>query len=513
VYGPGMRVHRRGDYIFGSFVRPVTLDGWVNAINPGDRADAIGRFGFGLRSVDEAVGAARRGVVGLAELDVEQRAALLDQLADKLQEEVEGLAKLITRETGKPYWDAVDEVKSARRTARLLATEGRQALRETIVVEGSAWSIPRPHGVVGIITPYTQPLLLPVMTVCAALLAGNAVVLKPSKFAPATGQALAMALDRLKLPRGAFNLVQGPGSQVGERLAGHPGLDALAFIGSDRTADQIRRINAHRPSFPALLQTGGKAAAIVLGDADVDRAAYEVATGAFAMAGQRHDATARAYVVRPRLEAFLDALLRRTRGLRIGYGFDEDVYFGPMISDAHRRAYRRALDAAQASGVDRRLAGGTFELDGRRGYYVRPDITVVEDDDPREVPVGPSLRVIPVDDAEQAIAQAQALSYRGVVSLFSDSPDTVARLAPRLPFGAVYVNRGTTGGSLRLGSVPRGRAGNGVSGGLDAVRFLAPSQAVLIDRRAHEPARQAPGTSALVPSDEDAPTEEAPRVP
>lgn len=512
MYGPGTRVHRRGDYIFGSFVRPVTLDGWVNAINPGDRSDAIGRFGFGLRSVDEAVGAARRGVTGLAELDAEQRAALLLQLADRFEEEAEGLATLIARETGKPLWDAASEVKSARRVARLLASEGRASLREHVVQEGHTWSVPRPHGVVGIITPYTLPLLLPVMSVGAALLAGNAVVFKPSKFAPATGQALAIALDRLRLPRGAFNLVQGPGSQVGERLAGHPGIDALTFIGRNETADQIRRLNAHRPSFPVLLQTGGKAAAIVLGDADLDRAAYEIATGAAAMAGQRHDGTARVYVVRRRADAFLDALVRRVRGLVVGYGFDGDVFFGPMISDAHRRAYRRSL-AALHERADVRLEGGAIELDGRRGFYVRPDVSVVEDDDPTEVPVGPSLRVIVVDDADEAVERAASLSYRGVVSLFSSAPDEAARLAQRLPFGAVHVNRGTTGGSLRLASVPRGRSGNGVSGGLDAVRFLAPAQAVVIDRRPHDDKRHAPGAGAVVPSDEDAETEEAPFVP
>jgi acyl-CoA reductase-like NAD-dependent aldehyde dehydrogenase len=107
--------------------------------------------------------------------------------------------------------------------------------------EGSAWSDMRPHGVVGIITPYVFPLVIPVLHILAALVTGNTVVFKPSKFAPGVGQAIAERVDRCRLPRGAFNMVQGSGAAVGHRVATHPGIDALLFAGSHTTATAIRR--------------------------------------------------------------------------------------------------------------------------------------------------------------------------------------------------------------------------------------------------------------------------------
>lgn len=497
MYEPGWRVHRRGDYVWGSFVRAPRMDGWINAVNPGDRDDGIGRFGFGLTRVDDAVGAAARGHLDWSALDVDARAEAVRRLGERLEEQAEDLAFLIARETGKPLWEAHEEVYAARRACRLLSTDGKAVVRERVLQEGAAWSVPRPHGVVAVITPWTLPLLLPVLYVGAALVAGNCVVFKPSKFAPSCGQALAEAFDRLRLPRGAFNLVQGPGSLVGDRLASHPGIDALVLAGRSETADRVRRANAPRPSLPMLLQTGGKATALVLHDANPALAAHEVAIGAFVTAGQRHDATARVFIDRRAAGAFTEALVARTQALRVGYGFD-DVFMGPMISDSHRRLFRAGLDAAVDRGAETLLEGGAHDHPHRRGFYVRPDIRRYPDAPrPDEIPVGPALRLFEVDDVEHAIRRANALWYRGAVSVFTERVEFGAQLAGRLSAGAVHVNRATIGASLRLPSVARGRASNGWPGMIEAVRFLAAPQAVIVDRRAYDTTRTVPGTGSL----------------
>ncbi len=179
-------------------------------------------------------------------------------------------------------------------------------------------------------------------------------VFKPSKFAPGVGQAIAELLDRCRLPRGTFNLVQGSGASVGARLAAHPGIDALVFTGSHRTASKIRASLVERPELPVFFNCGGKGAALVLDDADLDLAAYELSVSAFATGGQRPDAAARVFVSRARFDAFCDRTAERISQLRIGYGFDPDVFLGPMISDSHRRQYRAWIDS---SNVRDSLAG------------------------------------------------------------------------------------------------------------------------------------------------------------
>ncbi len=493
-------VHRRGDYIWGSFVRSSELDGWIKAIDPGDRDHAIGRYEFGMRNVDDAVGAARRGADQMVSAELEARAAALAALADRIQEGAEDIADRITRETGKARWEAVGEVHAAVRAARRLAAKGPAMLAVRTLREGAAYAAPRGHGVVAVITPWTQPLLLPVLYCGAALLAGNAVVFKPSKFAPGTGQAVAEAMDRIKLPRGAFNMVQGPGASIGTRLAGHPGIDAIAFAGRTETADALRAVNRHRPALPMHVQTGGKAAAIVLGDADPALAAFEITVGAFATAGQRHDSTARVYVLRSRFDELSRALVDRVRQLSIGYGFDHGVFMGPMISETHRRAFRQEIDRAQAAGAMPLLEGGLHEVDGFRGFYVRPDVRWFDaDPDPSHAPVGPSLQLYAVENQEEAVERVGQLAYRGVVSVFSRNAPTARNLASRLPFGSVHVNRTTVGGSLRLGGVPRGLSGNGWSTALEIVHFFGPPQAVLVDHRPFDQTRQVPGMGVIGP--------------
>src|SRR5690606_20349197 len=167
------------------------------------------------------------------------RANAVRRYREALGRHQERFAVLVARETGKPLWEARQEVIASIRAVDLLLEEGVHLLQPRILDEREARSDYRPRGVVGIVTPYNLPLLIPTLEVCAALLAGNAVVLKPSKFTPGVGQGVAEMMDRSRLPRGVFNLIQGPGSGIGHRLVTHKGLDALLFSGSFSTAMAI----------------------------------------------------------------------------------------------------------------------------------------------------------------------------------------------------------------------------------------------------------------------------------
>lgn len=492
------RLLRRGDYIWGSFLKPERVDGYVVGVNPGDRSDVLGRFPFSESAVDDAVGAAVRGARVWREGSMSQRAQALRRYRENLGKYRDYFASLITRETGKPLWESRQEVLASMRAIDLLLEDGIGLLEPRVLDEAEARSDYRPRGVVGVLSPFVMPLLIPTLATASALLAGNTVVFKPSKFTPGVGQGVAEVVDRCRLPRGAFNLVQGSGSGIGQRLATHPSVDALLFSGSFATAMAIRRATFERPELPTLYQCGGKGSAIVLEDCDLERTVYELAVGAFLTAGQRHNSTARVFVVREVFDQLADELVRRTRNLRIGYGFEEDVLFGPVISENFRTRYRRYGRTLLARGHTPLVESGNLEVAGRRGFYVQPSIYWNNWQNGHgflnEEPPGPTLLLYRVEDWEEAVQLHNQLVYRLSTSLFTDAANPrTEKVASRLKTGSLNLNRGTIGASLRLPSVGLGRSSNGVPAGIDLLRFLSTPRATLAERRPFDPSQVVPG--------------------
>lgn len=498
-----MRLHRqrllrKGDYIWGSFIKPERVDGYVVGVNPGDRSDVLGRFVFSETSVDDAVSSATRGLSVWRQGTLAQRAAALRRYREALGRAQDRFASLITRETGKPLWESRQEVVSSIKAIDLLLEDGLGHLEPRVLSNGQARTDWRPRGVVGIIGAYTMPLLTPTLQVAAALLAGNTVVFKPSKFTPGVGQGVAELIDRCRLPRGAFNLVQGSGSSVGQRLAAHPGLGALLFSGSYPTALAVSKATRERPELPVLYNAGGKGAALVLDDADMDRAVYEVLIGAFLTSGQRYNSTARVFVTEGVFDQFSEQLTARIRNVRVGYGFDRDVFIGPVISENFRTRYRRYGRTLLARGHTPLTEVGNVDVPKRHGFYVRPAAYWVnwENGHPflNDPPPGPNVLLYKVGSWEEAVSLHNQLVYRTTAAVFTDANHPrVAELGKRLRTGAMYVNRGTIASSLRLASAGLGRSSNGVPNGLELVRFLSVPRASVIETRPFDPSQVVPG--------------------
>jgi acyl-CoA reductase-like NAD-dependent aldehyde dehydrogenase len=492
------RLLRKGDYIYGSFLKPERVDGWINAVNPGDRTDLLGRFPFSAASVDDALGHAALGAARWRRTTLEERAGAVTAFRRALHEHAETLASLVTRENGKPLWDARQEIAGTLSALDLLVEEAPAALASRVVPETGARADARPRGVVGVVSPYAMPVHHGVTMVAAALLGGNAVVYKPSKFSPGTGQALAELWDRCRLPRGTFNLVQGSGSVVGSALVRHPGLDALAFAGSYDGALEVRRATIERPELPMVLQAGGKGLALVLPGAAMDKAVYEVLTGAFLSAGQRPDNTARVLVPDAIFDAFTSQLVARARRLVVGYGGQAGVFMGPLISETFRTRHRRYCRAVVAKGHTALLEGQDLAVDGRRGNYASPAIYAVDPDSDSQFlndePPGPVLLCYRVRDLDAAIAVHEQARFRRVTSVFARPDDpALPRLSDELHTGALHLNRGTVRGGFRLPSVGLGRASNGAAAGVDLIRTLTASRTVLPDPRPFDPRRVHPG--------------------
>ncbi|MEN0068214.1 MAG: aldehyde dehydrogenase family protein [Myxococcota bacterium] len=498
--GQRERLVRRGDYIWGSWVKPERVDGYIVGVNPGDRTDVLGRFSFSEASVDDAVDCARRGSIFWRRVSLDDRVKALRKYRDVLSKRQERFAELITRETGKPKWEARQEVIASIRAVDLLLEEGVTLLGPRVLSEREARSDYRPHGVVAILVPYNLPLLIPTLHVAASLLAGNTVVLKPSKFTPGVGQALGEALDRCKLPRGAFNLIQGSGTGIGQRLATHPGIDALLFSGSFATAVRLREASTERPELPTFLQMGGKGAALVLDGCDLQRAVYEVLVGAFLTAGQRNNSTGRVIVTESIADAFVAELKRRARRVQVGYGFDPDCFMGPLISENFRTRYGRYGRALTARGHDAVLECQHREIEGRKGFYVEPAIYEVDWANGHgfinDEPPGPTVLIYRVRTWEEGVALHNRLFYRVSTSVFAPpSLDDLPELVGRLRTGSINLNRGTIGASLRLPAVGLGRSSNGLAGGIDLLRFLSTPRSTLVENRPFDPDQVVPGVN------------------
>ncbi|MFK7927036.1 MAG: aldehyde dehydrogenase [Myxococcota bacterium] len=500
ILGRHERLVRRGDYLRGSFVKPERVDGYIMGINPGDRSDVLGRFGFAESSVERGVAAARRGYATWRRCSLAERSTVLRRYREALSKDQERFAAMVSRETGKPLWEARQEVVASIRVVDLLLDEGLPLLAPRVLHETDARSDALPHGVVGILVPHNLPLLHGTLQSLAAMMAGNTVVLKPSKFAPGVGQGIAEIMDRCRLPRGVFNLIQGSGAGIGQRLATHPSLDALVFSGTHASAAAIHASLADRPELPTLFHTGGKGTAIVTEGCDLDQAVYEVIVGAYLTAGQRYNSTGRVIVTKRLFDPFCEAMMNRTAGLHVGYAFDENVFMGPVISENVRSRYRRYGRNLEAAGHTALLTAENLDSTPRRGFYAAPSMYWVNGRKGQrflhDEPPGPLLLAYRVEDWEEAVQLHNQLSFRPATALFCDTEHAdLKEMVRRISTGSLNINRGTIGSSQRLPAAGLGRSSNGLSGGVDLLRFLTRPRAMLVERRAFDANHVVPGVN------------------
>jgi acyl-CoA reductase-like NAD-dependent aldehyde dehydrogenase len=491
---------RKGNYICGSFIKPESVDGYINCINPGDRTDLVGRFAFSAASVEDAVTQAKAAWPEWKALGLNDRARAVQRFRENLASYQESAANLITRESGKPLWEARHEVLATLRELDILLDDGIGRLAPKVLAESKGRTDFRPRGVVGILCPYNPPLLVAAVQTAAAVLSGNAVVFKPSKFTPAVGQFVAETWDRCHLKRGVVNMVQGSGSLVGNLLSSHPGVDALLFTGSFKTSMAVRKAVFKRPELPVIYQTGGKGIAIVLNDAELERSVYEVMVGAFLTAGQRHNSTARVIVTQKIYERWVHELSHRSSQANVGYGFQDKTFMGPLISENLRSRYRKYARAVEARGHRVVLGGSTPKVNKRKGFYVTPSIFAMDVESDHlflnEEPPGPILLVYRVKDEAAAIDLHNRSVYRLTTSVFTQRTGSkLNRFTDRLQTGALNVNRATIGRSMRLAQMGLGRSSGAVACGLDLVRALSHPRAYLHETRDFDSTMAAPGSN------------------
>jgi succinylglutamic semialdehyde dehydrogenase len=408
--------------------------------------------------VDRAMTAARRAFRGWSRAAHGERERVLRAFAAALEADAEGLAGAISLETGKPPWEARAEVRSM--VAKVEISIRAHADRCAAIAGGPAVTRFRPHGVVGVLGPFNYPGHLANGHIVPALMAGNAVVFKPSEQAPAVAERYAACWLAAGLPAGAFNLVQG-GRATGEALVDHAGLDALCLTGSAATGLAIHRRMAGRPQVLLALEMGGNNPLVVGAVRDARAAAYLTALSAYSTAGQRCSCARRLIVPAGAVgDAVLEALIRLAGRIRVGPPDSSPAPFmGPVISAAVAESLVALQEGLVARGAGalvplRHLVPGTG--------LVSPgllDVTALADREDEEV-FGPLLQVVRVRDLDEAIAEASRTAYGLAAGILSDDPAEYERFSLEVRAGVVNWNQQLTGASSAAAFGGVGLSGN-----------------------------------------------------
>ena len=440
----------------------------------------------GAQAIDEAVTAAEQALKGdWGASTTEERAGFCEAIARGIEDRFEEFATLESRDTGKPLnlTKAVDIPRSIA-NFRFFAGAVRHASAGCHEMPTAInYTLTRPLGIVGLITPWNLPLYLLSWKTAPALAMGNAVIAKPSEMTPLSAGALAEVIQDVGLPAGAFNLVQGYGFETGQALVEHPGIQGISFTGGTETGAKVAASAAS--SFKKLsLELGGKNATIVFADADFEQAACGAVRAGFLNQGQICLCGSRVFVQRDIHDEFLAALIERVSAMRVGDPADPNTDLGSLISRTHRKKVESYISLAQDEGGRICIGGERPDLPKaqQQGAFLQP--TIISELDPMcrtatEEIFGPVITVHPFDTEDEVVHLANHVRYGLSASVWTQDLSRAHRVSAALQTGMVWVNTWL----LRDLRVPFGGikdSGVGREGGRHSLEFFSESKNICI---------------------------------
>jgi len=443
------------NFIDGKWVPAASGETFADT-NPAHPSQVIGEFQrSGAEDVDAAVQAAARAQEGWRRTPAPLRGEIVARATRLLTEQKSDLARTITEEMGKVLVDSGYDVMGAITSGDYMAGEGRRMYGDTVpsgLPDRLAMTLREPVGVVGIVTPWNLPMLMPAWKLFPALVCGNTVVVKPAEDTPLTAVRLFEILEEAGVPPGVANLVTGYGPEAGQPLVTHPDVDMISFTGSRAVGKQIA-MSAGGELKHVSLEMGGKNALVVLDDADLDEAITGALWGGFSTSGQRCTASSRLVVDRKVADQVVEGLVEGMRSLVVGDPAEPETNVGPLINATQLERVHSYTGIGVDEGATL-VAGGEKlgdDLDG--GHFYSP--TLFDNATPemriaQEEIFGPTITVIRVDGYDEAIEVANGTRYGLSAAVYTRDTARALRAVRELEAGLVYLNAPTIGSEIHL---------------------------------------------------------------
>jgi len=423
-------------------------DKYIDILSPVDNT-LIGKIpAMSKEDVNVAIEGAKLAGKAWKHTTIDERSEILYKAAELLIKNQEELATLMMREISKDKKSSISEVVRTADFIKFTADTAKNISGESIPgdsfpgVKNNKVSIVRrePLGVVLAISPFNYPVNLAASKIAPALMAGNSVVLKPATQGSLCGLYLALLFEKAGVPGGVLNTVTGKGSEIGDYVTTHRDIDFINFTGSTEIGNRISKLTS---MVPLLMELGGKDAAIVLPDADLDKAADNIVAGGFSYSGQRCTAVKRILVIDSVADILVNKIKERVENLKVGNPLKDDVDIVPLISDKAADFVMELIEDANTRGA-KLVTGGK-----REGNLVYPTLFDNVTTDMRlawEEPFGPVLPVIRVKDKDEAIEIANNSEYGLQSAVFTNNINDAFYIADRLEVGTVQINNKTERG-------------------------------------------------------------------
>lgn len=441
------------NYINGEWVEGGTFENR----NPANWEEVVALHTAGTAGdMQSAVDAASAALPGWAALTGPARGALLNKVADVLDSRFELVAADMTREEGKTLPEAKGEIRRSINIFRYFAAEGSRLGGVIAPSERDRvhmFAMRKPVGVVGLITPWNFPSAIPAWKMAPALICGNTVVIKPASASPLSAWRIVEACHEAGLPKGVVNFVAGSGSAVGNALIDAPAVRAVSFTGSCGIGQMVHE-RASKRRIRIQLEMGGKNPTIVLADADFNSAVENVVNAAFFSTGQKCTATSRAIVEESIYDKFVDAVVERTKRLKVGDGMEPGVEIGPCVDESQMNTVLSYITQGRAEAGEplcggRRLTGGAYD----KGWFVEPTVfagVTQEMTVAREEIFGPVLAILKARDFQQALLMANASEFGLSASIQTASLSRTMEFVYGMEAGLLTVNLPSAGVEYQL---------------------------------------------------------------
>lgn len=441
------------NYINGEWVGGDTFENR----NPANTDDLVGLFVKGTAAdVEASASAAQAALPGWAAMAAPNRGNLLFKVADILEKKFDQLGAEMTREEGKTLPEAKGEVRRAINIFRYFGGEGSRLPGYMVPSERDRvqmFAIRRPVGVVGLVTPWNFPIAIPAWKIAPALICGNTLIVKPASASPLCAWRIVEACHEAGIPKGVINFVAGSGGTLGNALVNAKPLKAISFTGSCGVGEWLHA-EASKRRLKIQLEMGGKNPTIVLADADFNSAVENVVNASFFSTGQKCTATSRAIVEASIYDKFVDALVERTKKLKVGNGMEPGIDIGPAVDEGQLQTDLDYIEIGRKEAGEplcggRRLTGGAYD----KGYFVEPTVFAGVTENMRiaqEEIFGPVLAVMKAENFDDAMRIANNVPFGLSASVQTTNLSRVFEYIHRMEAGLLTVNLPSAGVEYQL---------------------------------------------------------------